>query len=521
MAVFSVNNSNNRFTLKLTLTEGACDVANNTSPVTYKLELIANTAYNFEKYGIGRTVVLDGVTAYSGAKKFGEFSIADYGTLTLASGTTTITHDADGKKSLSVAFSITMDSVSYTPGNLSGEGTMELVQIPRAATITNAPDFTDEQNPKIEYSNLAGNIVSALAACISLTGSTDDIAYREVSKTGNSYTFTLTDAERAVLRNACTTSNTREVIFYLRTTIGTNVYYTTAARTLSIVNADPTFTASQVTYADTNESVVNITGNPQHIVQNKSALTVYLGVATGNKGATISEYEVTVNGVTKTNAKNSSVQFGTVNTSQDTDITVVVTDSRGNKTTVTKTITILSYATPTYTVVLERLNNYEDETYLTVDASIASVNGKNVVTITYKKKPNGGSYGSATTLTDKEKHTTSCNKDYIYTFSVTVSDKFESVTKEFVLPKGKFPLFIDTEKNAVGVNEFPKDGEALRVAGGVACFEDGIVLKSGKKYFKITINDSGALVIEELEIAEEETRAICGTFLCGEAIAGQ
>lgn len=302
------------------------------------------------------------------------------------------------------------------------------------------------------------------------------------------------------------------------TTLGSSVK--TAKGT--ITNANPTFTASQVTYADTNEAVVDITGNAQHIVQNKSSLTVYMGVASGNKGATISKYEVTVNGVTKSNPTNASVPFGAVNTSQNTDITVVVTDSRGNKTTVSKTITILPYATPTYTAVLERLNNYEDETYLTVDAAISSVNGKNAVTITYKKKQNGGSYGSATTLTNKTKHTTSCNKDYAFYFSVTVSDKFESVTKEFFLPKGKFPLFIDTEKNAVGINEFPAKGEALRVAGGVACFEDGIVLKSGSKYFKITISDSGALVIEEIEgVEENESRAICGTFLCGEAIAGQ
>ena len=205
-----------------------------------------------------------------------------------------------------------------------------------------------------------------------------------------------------------------------------------------------------------------------------------------------------MNGVTKTATAKGSIAFGAVNTSQNTNVKVVVTDSRGNTTTVTKTITILAYTTPAFVVTLERLNNYEDETYLTVDASISSVNGKNALTITYKKKQSGGSYGSATTLTNKTKHTTTCNKDYAYIFSVTVSDKFESVSKEFTLPKGKFPLFIDTVKNAVGVNEFPGEGEALRVAGGVACFDDGIVLKSASKAFKITINDSGTLVITEL-----------------------
>ena len=287
--------------------------------------------------------------------------------------------------------------------------------------------------------------------------------------------------------------------FTLTTKTGSTTLGSSAKTAIgSITNANPTFTAAQVTYADTNATVVGITGNNQHIVQNKSSLTVYLDNATGNKGATISKYEVTVNGVKKTATAKGSLSFGAINTSQDTEIEVVVTDSRGNTTKVSKTVTILAYSTPTFTATVERLNNYEDTTYVTVDASFASVNGKNAPTITYKKKQNGGSYGSATTLTNKTQHTTSCDKNFIYVFTITVSDKFESVTREYTLPKGKFPLFIDTEKNAVGINEFPGEGEALRVAGGVAFIEDGIVLKSATKSFLITINDSGTLVIEEL-----------------------
>ena len=278
------------------------------------------------------------------------------------------------------------------------------------------------------------------------------------------------------------------------TTLGSS----TKTATGSIESANPTFSADKVTYADTNTTVVGITGNNQHIVQNKSSLTVYLESATGNKGATISKYDVTVNGVKKSVTSKGSIAFGAVNTSKNTNITVVVTDSRGNTTTVNKTITILPYAAPSFSVVLTRLNNYEDETYLTVDATISSVNSKNTLTLSYKKKQSGGSYGSEVALSNRTKHTTSCNKNYSFVFSITAKDKFSTVTKEFVLPKGRFPLFIDTEKNAVGINEFPVNGEALRVSGGVASFDDGIVLKSGNKSFRITIGDNGVLVIEEV-----------------------
>ena len=327
---------------------------------------------------------------------------------------------------------------------------------------------------------------------------------------GDTIVYTLADAKQgtvvwfskeqlATIYGLMSTVKSGTFTFTLTTKTGSSTLGTsTKTATGSITNANPTFAASQVTYADTNTTVVGITGNDQHIVQNKSSLTVYLESASGNKGASISKYEVTVNGVKKTATAKGSIPFGAVNTSQNTTITVVVTDSRGNTTTVSKTVTILAYSTPAYAVTLERLNNYEDETYLTVDASIASVNGKNTLAITYKKKQSGGSYGSATTLSNRAQHITNCNKDYSHVFSVTVSDKFETVTREYTLPKGKFPLFINTEKNAVGVNEFPGDGEALRVAGGVACFDDGIVLKSATKAFKITINDSGTLVITEI-----------------------
>ena len=42
--------------------------------------------------------------------------------------------------------------------------------------------------------------------------------------------------------------------------------------------------------------------------------------------------------------------------------------------------------------------------------------------------------------------------------------------------------------NAVGMNAFPETGEALRVAGGVARFDDGIVLVSNGTKYLVTIS---------------------------------
>ncbi len=318
---------------------------------------------------------------------------------------------------------------------------------------------------------------------------------KTVSSIANGAKVAFTSAELTTIYGLMKTVNSGAFTFVLTTKSGsTTLGSSTKTATGSITNANPTFTASQVTYADTNSTVVGITGNNQHIVQNKSTLRVTFGTATGNKGATISQYSITVNGVTKTATASGYADFGTINTSQNTNITVVAKDSRGNTTTVTKAVTILAYSSPTMAVSLERLNNYEDETYLTVNANIASVNGKNTMTITYRKAQSGGSYGAVTTLANNTKHTTSCSKEYSYTFEVTVADKFETVTLRYTLPKGRFPLFIDTEKNAVGINEFPSVGESLRVAGGTAVFDGGICGKLLSGLNQYTTTDSANLV---------------------------
>ena len=133
---FSASNSNGRFTLTLTLAE-TTNTSANTSAVSYTLTLKANTNYRFEGYRIGRTVKLNGTTVYSVTKaNSAAFSVAAKGSITIASGTATISHDSNGKKSISVSFSIDMASDEWTPGSLSGSGTAVLTDIPRYAAIT-------------------------------------------------------------------------------------------------------------------------------------------------------------------------------------------------------------------------------------------------------------------------------------------------------------------------------------------------------------------------------------------------
>ena len=391
-----------------TLTEESYDVATNSSVVRYLVKLTTSGAsYNINN--ITTTYYIDGVK-YTKTHKLPQNT-----TTTVVDKTVTINHNDDGSRSVTASFST---PTNISAGTMTGSKTTQLTTIPRKADLTSAPDFNDEGNPKITYSNLAGNAVDSLQACISLTGSNADIAYRDISKTGSEYTFNLTTAERNVLRNNCTTANSRTVVFIIKTVIGSNTYYSTLTKTLSIVNATPT--AGSLSYADTNSTVTAITQNNQHIVRNNSTLRVTYGSASGNKGASIVNYKITFNGSTQTKTSSGYIDYGTVNISSNTTVTVVATDSRGNTVSTSKTITVYDWVLPTAVITLGRVNNYEDTTNLKVVVTISSVNSKNAIqSIKYRyKKTSDSTYASYTSINNNQAYTITKDKAYAWNFPV-------------------------------------------------------------------------------------------------------
>ena len=334
---------------------------------------------------------------------------------TIASGTKTITHNSSGN----ATFSVSLQSATYYSDlNGSGSQTFTLNQIPRQATITAAPDFNDEANPTITYSNPAGNNVTTLQACISLDGSSANIAYRDISKTGTTYTFNLTEAERNVLRNATKTAKSRTVKFYVKTVIAGNTYYSNLTKTLTIVNANPVITCDAV---DENAATLALTGDPHKWIRYYSHVNA-TGSAVGQKGATISRF---------------SGNAYTTKINQDS-FTFSAVDSRGNSSTKTASGTLIPYVDLTAnfkpevsvggTATIEVKGNY-------YNGSFGAVN--NTLTLQYRYKPGSGTYSSWTNYTPSisgNEHNTTIsfaipNFDYrsSYTFQVRVIDKLATV----------------------------------------------------------------------------------------------
>lgn len=287
-------------------------IADNKSVITWELVGAGDAKYGYYTSGAFK-VVIGGITVL---EKDTDYRIDLYKGTEVASGTVDIPHNTDGTK----AISITVEAAIYERYvNKSGSGTFTLDTIPRAAIITSAPNFNDEENPTITYNNMLGSNVTILQACISLTGATDDIVYRDISKTGNTYTFNLTDAERSVLRKATTTANTRRISFFIKTVIDGNTLYSAADKTLTIINAMPTLNP---TITDTNPSTIALTGDANKLVRYYSNANVTFG-ASAKKEATLTSLKMVNGGVTLT-------ADGVVNGIETKVFDFTITDSRGN-----------------------------------------------------------------------------------------------------------------------------------------------------------------------------------------------
>lgn len=266
----------------------------------------------------------------------------------------TILHESDGTGSCiikPVAYGVS--GIDSQVGDY-GDYTLTFDTIAQKATLSSAPNFTDDDNdnPTITYSNPAGNSVTSLQACISLEGNNDDIKYRDISPTGTSYTFVLTAAERELLRQATTGATSRRISFHIKTVLNGTTHYHSLTKTFTVVGAEPTFT---VTIRDISNAV-ELTNNPDIFMSDMSIVS-YSIEAEGRKGATISKYEVTHGSETYTGAS------GTIANLVNGTFVVKVTDNRGNYTTQTVSRSYIAYSKPTCVIEVVDVNTNGNLTF--------------------------------------------------------------------------------------------------------------------------------------------------------------
>lgn len=390
--------------------------AANTSTVTAQLQIsrnssVATTGTWYGSLNVGGTT-----------KQISHYASVGSSWVTIDTRTATVTHNADGSGSCYIYGVLNGPTQTTLEGTyVSGSATVTLDKITRYATISSATDFADTGSPTINYSNPAGTNVDSLQACISLDGSTAKIGYKDIPKTGTSYSFPLTESERNTLRAATPNSNTLKVYVLLKTVIGSASDVKSATATMSIVNANPTISPTVV---DTNSTTTNITGNSSILVAGRSTARVTIN-ATAKKYATITSRKIE-HGTQVLTAD------GTLSVTNN-PIKITVTDSRGNSATHTAPNTIVPYFNPTCSI-----GNNMPETDGTFSLVVSGLfyNGSigktsNSITVQYRRKTASGSYGNWTNISSVTKsgnsYTATANftgLDYqtVYTFQARVID---------------------------------------------------------------------------------------------------
>lgn len=446
MATFTSNTSNGYY-LKVVTSVGTQSVPNNTTAVGYSVYLHQSST-RFSNSSNSGNVKINGTTVYTVPASFNSTNWNRDTDILLASGTLTIPHNSDGTKTISITGTWTSAGGTYAPGTLSLSGSQTLPTINRIATLTGADNFNDEGNPTVTYSNPLGNAVTSLEACIANTGgSVIYAAYRAVSKTGSSYTFSLTTAERNALRAAMPSATSMTVRFYLRTVIGGSTYHSTVDKTVSITNAEPTITGS---YADQNADIVAVTVNNQLLISGLSNAKV-TAIPVLKKYATVSSVKIGDVNVTA----GGSPYTRTINAVTAASYSIEVTDSRGYTATGTVTLDYITYNAITFLASFFRTAAMNNEIALQYSGTFHNAtigNTTNTLTVRYRYQPELGEWSEWITTpptTDENNFsnpgtqvllTGSFDHNKQYMFEIEFKDALDTKTSTLLVRAGRHIL---------------------------------------------------------------------------------
>lgn len=590
---FSVATDNTHVVGTVSWTENSTDIANNTSIVTATMKLSRNNT-GFTTYGTGSFyVTINGVKT----PKTLSYTITYNSNTIMVSGSTTVTHNSDGTKSITIGWGGgggADDPITVTASS----GTATLATIPRASSLTSSTSwiageslpisvssyntsfthdlkvevwnsstqayntiktitgvgssyaFTTGENQTI-FQNVAqdtttwnqgtrltlitksgtttigskeytGTVTSPIATTVSgsnFTVGNDTIVTLSNEKNTNfaydltatlgTYTKTLltkgdyanvtwtTSNDSSSLLGQLSTNNGTVTYtlttYWINGTTYTKVRNSTTSAITSSVNTTteaPTFTGG-VTWLDVNTKTSTATTNNQVIVQGQSNLRVTLPstqLATAKTGTSIKEYHVVVNGFTNIKPHPDTVAnvvfddftYNMLNTDTNISMVVKAVDNRGNSTSVTKTVTVVKYSTPSIVTNQTRLNGFDTSTTLSVSGSISPVNVNNAnqnsitkMQYTYKKTtepdtsyvtPIGFTAGTATYPAYKSLDK-SQNLEYQYSWDVKfiVADEITEVSVVKTVSAGQPIIFLDSIKKSVGVNMLSKNSNSLDV----------------------------------------------------------
>ena len=484
---------------------GDQSVANNTTLVRWKLELIAGSSGKISSTASKAWSVVVNGEKYSGSNTVG---ISNNTTKTLASGTTTVKHNDDGSKTFNYSFSqefgITF-SGSYI-GSKSGSGSGTLTVIPRKSTLA-ANNGTLGTAQTLTVTRQANSFTHTITyKCGTASGT--------IATKSNSTSISWTPPLSLASQN--TTGTSVSVAFTITTYNGdTSIGSNTKTITCSIpasVKPTCTFVLEDITGVD------DIYGSPVKGLS-KIKITVTAGEAYGSPIAScvISANGVKYSGLTATT--------GLLNASGTSTVTATVTDKRGRTGTVSYNMNVQEYSAPAVTELTAKrcnedgtLNKRGDHIIVAFAAAVSSMDGKN--TAAYKLKYKKSSATSYTTVALSELANNYDVSLYTYVFpavagssynvSIEAVDRHNSSkpsTKSAKVPTA-FAIFSwrgfrtsNGVEDGLGIGKVPEKPNALEIAwetifyGKVSGTIFDAVYPVGSIYLAYNHTDPGTLFV--------------------------
>ena len=422
------------YRLQITWTVDSQSVANNTSTVTAKVQLVSTGS----SYTINSSASKSGSLTINGTKYSFNFtaSLSGNQTKTIYTKTVTVAHSADGTKTCSFSatcgINVTLSGTYY--GNVTASGSGTFNTIARASTISSVTSSVSVNGTNEVTVNITRASSSFTHTVVFSFGSYS----KTTTGVGTSTSYAIPQSWLNAIPSA--TSGTAKVT--VTTYSGSTKIGTAVSKNFTLTV--PSTVVPTISAVTLSEGVSGIAAQFGGYVQNKSKIAVKIAAA-GVLSSTIKSYKTTIQGANFTAA---SFTSGVLTKSGTSNVTVTVTDSRGRTASTTKSITVIAYSAPKITsfqgfrCLANGTENYEG-TYLNaaVNFSVSSVGSKNTASYTLEYKLKDAA--SWTALTSGSVY--ALNKSIIsasgfmsvdnsYDIRLSVTDFFGTVRSTFEIP---------------------------------------------------------------------------------------
>lgn len=404
----------NQITLRFNWSQASQSITNNNSVVNWNLQLISTTGTISSSASKSWSVTVNG-TNYSGTNTVG---IGTNATKTLASGSTTVAHNADGTKSFSFSFSQQFD-ISYSGvgwiGTKSGSGSGTLTTIPRTSSVSSTSGNIGE-NITITINRASSSFTHTL------TYNFNELTGTIANGVGTSKTWTIPTSFYAKIPNA--KSSWGRII--CQTYSGNTLIGSSECRFDVYVKESSNKPTLSPTVKDTNATTKALTGDENKFIKYYSSANFSFGASAKNS-ATVKTYNLTVGSQVTSNST------GTFANVDSASFVFGVVDSRGFSNSVTVTKTLINYVKITCAL---KVSNPTADGKCTLTISGNYFNGSfgatnNTLMVQYKM--NGGNWTNATATLSGNTYSATVNLtglDYTqsYTFQAKATDKLANAT---------------------------------------------------------------------------------------------